>query len=119
MMLMLENNNLRRRISTFGDLERERDHISQFITEGFTSYYDRKRRDKVYGNNVEIQALLEMYKRPIHVYSYSIEPINIFHGSYNIDPLPIRLSYHHGNHYNSLVDLRRLTIGAGRGFSCL
>jgi hypothetical protein len=27
--------------------ERERDHFSQFITEGFTSYCKRKRRDKV------------------------------------------------------------------------
>ncbi|OVA10037.1 Ovarian tumor [Macleaya cordata] len=100
-------------------MERERDHFSQFITEGFTSYCKRKRRDKVYGNNVEIQALSEMYNRPIHIYSYSTEPINTFHGSYNTDTPPIRLSYHHGNHYNSLVDPRRLTIGAGLGFSSL
>ncbi|EEF38566.1 OVARIAN TUMOR DOMAIN-containing deubiquitinating enzyme 6 isoform X2 [Ricinus communis] len=100
-------------------MERERDHFSQFITEGFTSYCKRKRRDKVYGNNVEIQALSEMYNRPIHIYSYTTEPINIFHGSYNTDTPPIRLSYHHGNHYNSLVDPRRLTVGAGLGFSCL
>ncbi|KAM7522571.1 hypothetical protein LguiA_012473 [Lonicera macranthoides] len=100
-------------------MERERDHFSQFMTEGFTSYCKRKRRDKVYGNNMEIQALSEMYNRPIHIYSYGIEPINIFHGSYNTDTPPIRLSYHHGNHYNSLVDPRRLTIGAGLGFSSL
>ncbi|KAL4283573.1 hypothetical protein GQ457_16G008140 [Hibiscus cannabinus] len=100
-------------------MEGERDHFSQFITEGFTSYCKRKRRDKVYGNNAEIQALSEMYNRPIHIYSYSIEPINIFHGSYDTDTPPIRLSYHHGNHYNSLVDPRRLTVGAGLGFSCL
>lgn len=35
----------------FGDFismqERERDHFSQFLTEGFTSYCKRKRRDKV------------------------------------------------------------------------
>lgn len=100
-------------------MERERDHFSQFITEGFTSYCKRKRRDKVYGNNVEIQALSEMYNRPIHIYSYSTEPINIFHGNYDTDLPPIRLSYHHGNHYNSLVDPRRLSVGAGLGFSCL
>lgn len=100
-------------------MERERDHFSQFITEGFTSYCKRKRRDKVYGNNVEIQAFCEMYNRPIHIYCYSTEPINIFHGSYNTDTPPIRLSYHHGNHYNSLVDPRRVTIGAGLGFSTL
>ncbi|KAL6566975.1 OVARIAN TUMOR DOMAIN-containing deubiquitinating enzyme 6 [Orobanche minor] len=100
-------------------MERERNHFSQFMTEGFTSYCKRKRRDKVYGNNIEIQALSEMYNRPIHIYSYSTEPINIFHGSYNTDTPPIRLSYHHGNHYNSLVDPRRITIGAGLGFSAL
>nr|GEX48605.1 OTU domain-containing protein 5-B [Tanacetum cinerariifolium] len=38
--------------------KRERD-FSQFITEAFTSYCKRKRRDKVYGNNVKIQALSE------------------------------------------------------------
>jgi hypothetical protein len=47
------------------------------------------------------------------------EPINIFQGSYNTDTPPIRLSYHHGNHYNSLVDPRRQTVGAGLGFSSL
>ncbi|KAK4255262.1 hypothetical protein QN277_008280 [Acacia crassicarpa] len=100
-------------------MERERDHFSQFVTEGFTSYCKRKRRDKVYGNNVEIQSMCEMYNRPIHIYSYTIEPINIFQGSYGTDTPPIRLSYHHGNHYNSLIDPRRLTVGAGLGFSCL
>ncbi|TVU01767.1 hypothetical protein EJB05_38101 [Eragrostis curvula] len=100
-------------------MERERDHFSQFITEGFTSYCKRKRRDKVYGNNVEIQAFAEMYNRPIHIYSYSTEPINIFQGSYNTDVPPIRLSYHHGNHYNSVVDPRRQSVGAGLGFSSL
>lgn len=100
-------------------MEQERDHFSQFITEGFTSYCKRKRRDKVYGNNVEIQVMCEMYNRPIHIYSYTTEPINIFHGSYNTDTPPIRLSYHQGNHYNSLVDPRRLAIGAGLGFGSL
>ena len=50
---------------------------------------------------------------------FHIEPINIFQGSYNTDTPPIRLSYHHGNHYNSLVDPHRLTVGAGLGFSSL
>lgn len=100
-------------------MERERDHFSQFMTEGFTSYCKRKRRDKVYGNNIEIQAFAEMYNRPIHIYSYSTEPINIFQGSYNTDVPPVRLSYHHGNHYNSVVDPRRQTVGAGLGFSSL
>lgn len=51
--------------------------------------------------------------------SVDTEPINTFHGSYNTDTPPILLSYHQGNHYNSLVDPRRLNIGAGLGFSSL
>lgn len=100
-------------------MERERDHFSQFMTEGFMSYCKRKRIDKVYGNNIELQAFAEMYNRPIHIYSYSTEPINIFQVNYNTDVPPFRLSYHHGNHYNSVVDPRRLTVGAGLGFSSL
>ena len=47
------------------------------------------------------------------------EPINIFHGSYETDLPPIRLSYHRGNHYNSLVDPRNPAVGAGLGFGSL
>ena len=32
----------------------------------------------VQGNHLEIQALSEMYNRPIHIYSYSAEPMNSF-----------------------------------------
>ena len=52
-------------------------------------------------------------------FAVTAEPINIFQGSYNTDVPPIRLSYHHGNHYNSVVDPRRQTVGAGLGFSSL
>ncbi|BBN01541.1 OTU domain-containing protein 5 [Marchantia polymorpha subsp. ruderalis] len=100
-------------------MEKERDHFSQFVTESFTAYCKRKRRDKVHGNNLEIQAMAEMYNRPIHIFSYSMDPINIFHGHYETDLPPIRLSYHRGNHYNSLIDPSRPAIGAGLGFGSL
>lgn len=34
---------------------------------------------KVYGNNVEIQALSEIYNRPIHIYSYSTGDLYAFY----------------------------------------
>ena len=34
---------------------------------------------KVYGNNVEIQVLAEMYNRPIHIYSYSTGDLYAFY----------------------------------------
>ena len=48
---------------------KERDHFSQFITEDFDAYITRKREDKCYGNNVEMQAFTEVFGRPIEVYS--------------------------------------------------
>jgi hypothetical protein len=63
--------------------------------------------------------MAEMYNRPIHIYSYSTEPINIFHGSYETDLPPIRLSYHRSNHYNSLLDPCNPAVGAGLGFGSL
>ena len=41
------------------------------MTENFSDYVRRKRRDHVHGNHLEIQALAEMYCRPIHIYCYS------------------------------------------------
>lgn len=43
------------------------------------------------------------------------EPINSFQGTLQTDNEPIRLSYHMGTHYNSLVDPFKATIGVGLG----
>jgi hypothetical protein len=48
------------------------DYFSQYISdEDFDHYIDRKREDQCYGNNIEMQALAEMYNRPIEVYQYT------------------------------------------------
>lgn len=47
---------------------KERDHFSQFITEDFDEYISRKREDKCFGNNLEMQAFTEVFGRPIEVY---------------------------------------------------
>lgn len=46
----------------------ERDHYSQFVSEAFDSYVDRKEKDGVHGNNPEMQAASELFNRPIEVY---------------------------------------------------
>jgi OTU domain-containing protein 5 len=97
-------------------MAKERDHYSQFVTEDFNEYIARKRKDGCFGNNLEIQAIGEIFNRPVHVYSYSADPINIFHGNYDTkDNPPIRLSYHGGNHYNAVVDPYEATVGVGLG----
>ncbi len=45
------------------------------------------------------------------------DPINIFFGVYKTDNAPIRLSYHGGVHYNSVVDPHNATIGVGLGLA--
>merc|ERR1719222_1368703 len=54
------------------------DHYAQFVSEPIEIYVERKRALTVHGNHLEIQALSEMYGRPIHIYCYSQEPIEIY-----------------------------------------
>jgi OTU domain-containing protein 5 len=91
------------------------DYFRQFITEDVERYVSRKRQDRCYGNHIEIMAITEIYNRPIEVYEYSIQPKNIFQSGFETDNEPIRLSYHGRNHYNSLVDPNKATIGVGLG----
>ncbi|XP_065305678.1 OTU domain-containing protein 5-B-like isoform X1 [Dermacentor albipictus] len=91
------------------------DYYSQYVTEDFDKYLERKRCDHIHGNHIEMQAMSEMFNRPIEVYHYSSEPINIFHGGQQTDNEPIRLSYHRNVHYNSIVDPYKATVGVGLG----
>ena len=51
---------------------KNRDYFSQFVTEDYMSYVNRKRQDNCYGNQLEMQAMSEMYNRAIEVYIYSL-----------------------------------------------
>lgn len=98
----------------------EREHFSQFVTEDITAYIQRKRQNQCYGNNLEIQAIGELYNRPIEIYTLhdatqEIEQVNLFHGQYSTDNPPIRLSYHNRNHYNSVIDPNNPAVGVGLG----
>lgn len=89
-----------------------------FVTgEPFMDYIARKRQDGVHGNNPEIQAISELFNRPIEVFTpdNGATPLNIFHAEYKTDDVPIRLSYHDGNHYNAVIDPLVPTAGLGLG----
>jgi len=47
----------------------ERDHFSQYVTEDFNDYIARKRQNGCFGNSLELQAVSEMFNRPVEVYS--------------------------------------------------
>lgn len=51
-----------------------------------------------------------MFNRPIEVYHYNCEPINIFQGCNQAENEPIRLSYHQNVHYNSVVDPYKVSL---------
>ena len=99
----------------------DEEHFGQFVPgEAFGDYVSRKRRDGAYGNNPEIQAVSELYNRPVEVYvpANGADPINIFHAEYGGSgptDCPIRLSYHDGEHYNAVVDPLLPTAGLGLG----
>ena len=71
--------------------------------ETIEEYCDRKRKLKIWGDNLEIQALAEMYDRQIELYSYTTEPMLKFHEQSEDSLEPIRISYHGKNHYNAVV----------------
>lgn len=85
--------------------------------EPFLQYVARTRQDGVHGNNTEIQASSELFNRPIEVFTpeNGSSPINIFHAEYKTGDVPIRLSYHDGNHYNAVIDPLMPTAGLGLG----
>ncbi|PAV74306.1 hypothetical protein WR25_23555 [Diploscapter pachys] len=96
-------------------MAKNRDHFEPFITEDFETYIARKRCHNVHGNHVEIQAISEIYMRPVEIYEYSDQPINIFHPHHNPINEPLRLSYHGSTHYNAVVDPFHPTFGVGLG----
>lgn len=61
----------------------EKDYFKDFIIGGgeadVESYVSRKRLNAVWGDDIEIQALSEIYNRPIEIYAYSAEPMRTFH----------------------------------------
>jgi len=60
------------------------DHFAPFVAEDFVSYVRRKRHPACHGNNLEMQAMSEMYNRNIEVYCYSTGTIDVLAGQHAI-----------------------------------
>ncbi|KAI4798227.1 hypothetical protein KUCAC02_022185, partial [Chaenocephalus aceratus] len=71
-------------------LMKNADYFSNYVTEDFTTYINRKRKNNCHGNHIEMQAMAEMYNRPVEVYQDGTEPINTFHGIHQNNDEPIR-----------------------------
>jgi hypothetical protein len=86
-------------------IQEEVDFFTNYIVGGdvdFKSYVADMRRDGAWGDHVEIQAMSEIYNRPVEVYAYSHKPLRTYQKEASEQP-PIRLSYHFRSHYNSVV----------------
>ena len=94
-------------------LRSEKNFFQGFIgsrtgTRSYQSYCRRMAQNKTWGGHPELQALSEIYNRPIEIYSEDLElSHSIFIAERMIgwqhEARPIRLSYHNGDHYNSVI----------------
>lgn len=83
-----------------------------------THYVNRKRQNHLHGNHIEIQAMSEMYNRPVELYCYETKPINIYNSEQiNNGYQPLRLSYHRYSHYNAILDPYKSSVGVGLGLA--
>ena len=78
---------------------------------GFSGYIRYMKQDGVWGGQPELQALSEMYRRPIEIYTDSTSPENLLGGEFNHLPNrpPIRLRYRR-SHYNSITSANQLAF---------
>lgn len=99
----------------------EKKFFAQFVEggeAGFDEYVSMKRTNGVWGDDIELQAMSEMYNRPIQIYLNSNTAMKTFHetneGFKRITEddnqngekrsiFPIRISYHGKAHYNSII----------------
>lgn len=95
-------------------IEIEKHFFKNYIVSGeygFKLYVEMKRKEGIWGDDVEIQALSEIYNRPVELYGYSLEPMRTFHETNKKNIEPMRLSYHGQCHYNSVKAIGSEDIG--------
>ena len=80
----------------------EKVFFQDYVTEDLLDYVKRKSQDGTWGDDVEIEALSEIYGRPIEIYSTSAKPLRTFHEDNEREVEPVRLAYVGFCHYNSI-----------------
>lgn len=106
------------RQQTMDYIYQNREYFAHFVTEDINSYVKRKRNKESHGNHIEIQAMSEIYNRPVELYCYQTTPTNIFNSEQiNNGHDPLRLSYQRGSHYNAIIDPYNASVGVGLGLA--
>lgn len=94
------------RETTMRYINLEREYFSQFIIGGnekIDEYILQMSKNGAWGDDIEIQAMSEIYNKAFNIFVYSNAPIRTFHED-NGEGKPIRLAYHGGCHYNSIIE---------------
>lgn len=52
-------------------MEKNRDHYEQFVDGDFEAYVAHKRQNRTFGNHLELQAISEMFNRPIEIFAHN------------------------------------------------
>lgn len=103
-------------------MEVERQYFEPYV-EGdmadFLRYLEVKRRDGVWGDDPEVQAICELYDRPAVIWVYDAaqgaKKLRTFHeaGGFSSRPdrQPMMLSYYGGGHYDSIMATDQLMGG--------
>jgi OTU domain-containing protein 5 len=97
----------------------ERNYFEQFVAEPFNQFLERIQRDGEWGDDVEIEALSEIYDCRVEIYdSYNHSLMRTFHEACQAQrPTPIRLQYQGRAHYNSVAPANGLVpIAKSMGF---
>jgi OTU domain-containing protein 5 len=84
----------------------EKEYFANFIPGGLDyidEYIKKKSKDGSWGDDIEIQAMSEIYDRSVEIYAYDNTPMRTFHETKKNKNSPFRLSYHGKNHYNAVV----------------
>ena len=97
----------------------QREHLENFVDGDFEKYVAKMRKAKTWGGNLEIEAMQEMFDRPIVIYSAeSTGEAGMFKKDFTSPNIPetprgaaaiqgtisLKISYHGKSHYNSIVD---------------
>ena len=92
-------------------IQHEQYFFENYIEGDFYQYVTRKRMDGCWGDDVELQAISELYDRPIEIFVNGSSPIKTFHEENDQKVLPIKLAYHGSCHYNSIKDENHMQDG--------
>lgn len=93
-------------------LKIEKDYYSDYITSNnIDTYVQYMAKDAVWGGNIELQALSELYNIKIEIYVWSDEPINSFNENCDSEYNTVKQFYRRKNHYDSIKPLKEIHQG--------